>query len=721
MLAHRPNSIVRETQLVALMLICSGLGFASRAAVADQVTRDVSSFLGGDAEDQCTGAATDASGFLYLTGMTRSSSFLGEPAAMNVATYVVKLDLEATPPAVDWVTMFDSSAVEIPAAIAVGLNGVYVAGWTGANVAGLQSFAACPDPDAAGTSRDPFVIRLNAATGSVEAGARVRASGTLERVGSLAIHDGSGRVYVSGRTNTRPNDDCPFPTTDGSTVSCGSNGKCNVDLFLCVFSPDLVLEHATVIGGFGIDDQDDGSHGLAVDDAGRAYIAGYSTSDDFPVTDGSTVGGREDGVLVVVELLAAGATNVATAKYIGGSKSDRASAIAVEGSDVWLGGRTDSDDFPGAAGPNLGQDDVFVSRLDPDAGWAILHTTALAGSNAESVEDLAVDSSGGVFALGTTNSTDFSVTSDAEDGSHNGQGDAFVARLNDAGAVVHATFLGGASGERGGGIALSTLAGDPAGTTRVRVAGSTSSSTFPVTPDAIQATFGGGSDDAFVASYRFVAGPPAENCTNGVDDDGDGLADCADPDCAVDADGDGVDAAPCGGDCDDGDPSIPGPGEVCGDGVDNDCNGLVDCDEAVCSSDPGCQAPPCGEKNDPCAIDEDCCSANCRPNGRCAGSSGGAGSYQGVEFRRGDANADGAVDIADALFTIDFLFLRARDPVCADASDADDDGWITLADAVTTLRVLFLGSDAIPLPGTHVCGVDPTVDLMICERSAGCP
>ena len=78
---------------------------------------------------------------------------------------------------------------------------------------------------------------------------------------------------------------------------------------------------------------------------------------------------------------------------------------------------------------------------------------------------------------------------------------------------------------------------------------------------------------------------PAEICDNGLDDDGDGFTDCDDPDCQIDNDGDGRFAPPCGDDCDDTNPNInPGISEVCGDGLDNDCDRLVDCD------DPDCQA-----------------------------------------------------------------------------------------------------------------------------------
>ncbi len=85
-----------------------------------------------------------------------------------------------------------------------------------------------------------------------------------------------------------------------------------------------------------------------------------------------------------------------------------------------------------------------------------------------------------------------------------------------------------------------------------------------------------------------------EHCGNGVDDDCDGLVDGADPQCppaCADADGDGYADAACGGsDCDDSDDAVrPGAGEQCFDGVDNDCDTTVDGEDVVdCPS--GCVA-----------------------------------------------------------------------------------------------------------------------------------
>ena len=141
-------------------------------------------------------------------------------------------------------------------------------------------------------------------------------------------------------------------------------------------------------------------------------------------------------------------------------------------------------------------------------------------------------------------------------------------------------------------------------------------------------------------------GGPVEICDNGADDDGDGLVDCEDPDCIGDAAcGCGPDGTPCddgdpctfgdvcvGGecvglpvDCDDGDPctedfcdggecvNVPipdcGTQEICDNGIDDDGDELVDCEDPDCANAPGCGGS--GLCGDPGA--GDCCTANGTP------------------------------------------------------------------------------------------------------------
>ena len=110
---------------------------------------------------------------------------------------------------------------------------------------------------------------------------------------------------------------------------------------------------------------------------------------------------------------------------------------------------------------------------------------------------------------------------------------------------------------------------------------------------------------AFTLTSTCTGGTPAENCGNGLDDDGDGRADCADADCAstaacqsasencgngLDDDGDGL------VDCDDADCHFvtvcTTATEVCGNGVDDDSDFFVDCDDADCNGHVYCASSP---------------------------------------------------------------------------------------------------------------------------------
>ena len=95
-------------------------------------------------------------------------------------------------------------------------------------------------------------------------------------------------------------------------------------------------------------------------------------------------------------------------------------------------------------------------------------------------------------------------------------------------------------------------------------------------------------------------------CDNGIDDDGDGLTDCADADCAADPA-----CAP------------PPPAEVCNDGIDNDGDGATDCADADCAADPACAPPPAEVCDDGVDNDgdgaTDCADADCAADPACAG------------------------------------------------------------------------------------------------------
>ncbi|MBI3185237.1 MAG: hypothetical protein HYZ28_24125 [Myxococcales bacterium] len=196
-----------------------------------------------------------------------------------------------------------------------------------------------------------------------------------------------------------------------------------------------------------------------------------------------------------------------------------------------------------------------------------------------------------------------------------------------------------------------------------------------------------------------VKPPPskAEVCTNGVDDNGDGKTDCADPTCfknpscamssedcsnGVDDNGDG------NADCKDascaGAPGCGSGPEVCKGGVDEDGDGLTDCADVDCAADPACKtAESClngvdddGDGKVDCA-DSDCAgAANCQGGeaGKCANGA--------------DDDGDGLTDCADPDCTGGACGAgctcgggQKRETLCSDSADNDGDGQSDCADA----------------------------------------
>ena len=141
-------------------------------------------------------------------------------------------------------------------------------------------------------------------------------------------------------------------------------------------------------------------------------------------------------------------------------------------------------------------------------------------------------------------------------------------------------------------------------------------------------------------------------------------------------------------------------------------------------------APDCdGNGNpDPCDLQQDP-SLDCDGNGELdsceliAGASdvNGNGILDVCEetlFVRGDVNSDGALDIADAISSLDYLF-GAVALSCQDAADTNDDGRLDIADPIHLLGFLFSG-DTAPAAPFPDCDTDPSDDLLECQSAGNC-
>ncbi|HAK94292.1 MAG TPA: hypothetical protein DCM87_04650 [Planctomycetes bacterium] len=90
-----------------------------------------------------------------------------------------------------------------------------------------------------------------------------------------------------------------------------------------------------------------------------------------------------------------------------------------------------------------------------------------------------------------------------------------------------------------------------------------------------------------------------------------------------------------------------------------------------------------------------------------------------IMFARGDVNADGKRDVADAVSVLQFLFSGGQTPLCLKAADTNDSGRVNVADAIYLLSFIFAhgARPPAPFPG---CGIDLTLDELPCESFLPC-
>lgn len=92
----------------------------------------------------------------------------------------------------------------------------------------------------------------------------------------------------------------------------------------------------------------------------------------------------------------------------------------------------------------------------------------------------------------------------------------------------------------------------------------------------------------------------------------------------------------------------------------------------------------------------------------------------GEGFIRGECNGFSPINLADAIYLLNFLFIDPTVPPCRDACDINDDGSINLADAIYQMSYLFSGGSP-PLPPFPDCGDDETDDPLECASFDSCP
>ena len=505
-------------------------------------------YLGGSTEDFAVSIAVDAAGEAYVTGLTWSVDFpvpQGAFQTANLATstndvstaFISKLNASGT--ALLYSTYLGGSDVpnaengqgEYGHSIAVDSNGnAYVTGWTYSSNFPVTSGAyqttnkAFPTSEATG-----FVTKLNAnGTGLVYS--TYLGGSTLDEPTSLAL-DSAGNAYTTGYTFS-----ADYPTTPGAFQTGNhslASGAWNA--FVSKLNPTgSALVYSTYLGGSGEDGSTiDGNYALiqvAVDAAGDAYVAGFAASRDFPVTSGvlqpsnnapAAAGTNPAGTNITLSKLNSTGSGLLYSTFLGGGTGDFSEGLAVDSlGNAYVTGYTYSSDFPVTSGAFQGTDKgaangantAFAAEINPTA-TALVYSTFLGGSGGDDAYGLALDSSGNLYLTGTTMSSDFPVSHSAlQSANHStagpdGCGSAFLTELNAGGNMVYSTYLGGSGEDCGYQVAAQSNGA-------VYLAGSTSSSDFPVTTGAFDTRYNSAFNTAFVAQFNFGTTPvPAASVT----------------------------------------------------------------------------------------------------------------------------------------------------------------------------------------------------------------
>lgn len=436
--------------------------------------------------------------FAVIVGQTTSTNFPTTAGAAQ-SSYRGNTDgtvtlIRLSPPQVVFSTYFGGSQFDqIRDAYIDGQGNVYITGRTEST--DLPTTAGALQRNFGGAPQDGFIAKFS------PSGALLFCTylgGSSQDNGYSIFVDNSGFIYVSGRTSSTN-----FPVTAGAfqtTYGGGTSGApfFGGDMFVAKLSADASsLVWSTYIGGAG----DDVMRGrITVDSAGNVYGEGRTESQNFPLMNAvqTSLKGTNDPALLK---LSADGSRLIFSTYFGGFETTGENAqggvtISPSGDAYFCGFTTSTSGFPVTAGAYqttlVGTQSTFVARLS--ATGSLVASTLLGGSSSTECQGIEVDAAGNPVVLSATNSSNYPTTPGSFQTVFQGTVDLavtkFAPNLSAASGLTFSTFVGGPADDSG-----DTLRVQLDSNNNIYFAGSTASSSFPVSAGAIQSAYGGGPHD----------------------------------------------------------------------------------------------------------------------------------------------------------------------------------------------------------------------------------